>query len=110
MTRLTVADAHGAAEAAVLHTLASQDVGVALDFAVSPAKAEASWTDEEYEADVRSFASYLDFVVERVETDSATGAEIPLDAKLASGFHGVMANLDWQGGSQGGARAHIDGK
>lgn len=108
MTRLTVADAHGAEEAAVLHTLASQDVAVALEFAVSPARAEASWTAADYEADVKSFASYLDFVVERVETDAATGAEISLDPKLESGFHGVKANLDWQGGSQGGARAHID--
>ena len=107
VTRLTVADAHGADEAVVIHTLESQGVGVALEFAVSPTRADyATWTPDQYEADVKDFARYLNLVIETVETDSVTGAELPLEPAKPDG---VLANIEWQGGSHGGARTHIDG-
>jgi hypothetical protein len=107
VTRLTVADAHGVDEAVVIHTLESQDVGVALEFAVSPTRADyETWTPDQYEADVKDFARYLNFVIETVETDSVTGAEQPVEPTEPDG---VLANMVWQGGSHGGARTHLDG-
>jgi hypothetical protein len=107
VTRLTVADAHSVDEAVVIHTLEVQDVGVALEFAVSPTRADyATWTPDQYEADVKDFARYLTFVIETVETDAVTGAEQPFEPSKPDG---VIANIEWQGGSHGGARTHIDG-